>query len=168
MRNHILRFIATKGLISDDIKFVEGISFIDHVECLNRTGDRWIGAHAGLGVQALPLDWAKDIIWERQYSLPLTDEEFDLIQSFLESKINTKYDYEGILGILFHDRKWDDSARLDCSALQYAALWTGGVMALNVLPEFAHLVTPETLHLSSLLIGNCTFSNSDSGKQAQI
>jgi hypothetical protein len=157
MKYHVLRFIATKGFVSDAIKFVEGISFIDHMECKSRAGDKWLGAHAGIGVQEMPLDWAKHVVWERQYSIPVTDEQYELIMGFLESKIGTKYDYKDIFGILFHNRNCDDPDRLMCSALQYAALWKAGIMPLNVLPDFAHLVTPETLHLSPILIGHCTY-----------
>ncbi len=159
MRRHVLRFISTKGLVSDAIKRVEGISYIDHVEAMNRSRDKWIGAHAGIGVQAMPLDWAKGVVWERQYSLTVSELQYESIQIYLESKIGVKYDSQAILGILFKDRKQDSSDRVICSALQYAALWSGNVMALNVLPQFAHLVTPETLHLSPLLIGNCTYDS---------
>jgi hypothetical protein len=160
LKTHVLRFMATKGFVSGAIKFVEGVSYIDHVEALNRAGDGWIGAHAGGGVQSLPLDWTKpeDIVWERQYSIPLTDEEYELVMGLLESKIGTKYDYSGCLGLFFHLRGLDDSSRKDCSALQYEALWTGGKLMLNVLPEFSHLVTPETLHLSPLLMKHCSYS----------
>jgi hypothetical protein len=157
MKLFVLRFIATKGFVSNAIKFVEGVSYIDHVEALNRAGDGWIGAHAGVGVQGMPLDWAKDVVWERQYSLPLENEQHELAMGFLESKIGTKYDYAGILGILFRDRKLADPDRVFCSALQYEALWEGQWMMLNVLPGFAHLVTPETLHLSPKLMGHCTY-----------
>ena len=148
-----MRFIATRGFISDAIMRVEGISYIDHVEAMNRTGDKWIGAHAGTGVQARPLDWAKDIVWERRYALPVTDEECEDFHAFLESKIGAKYDYAGCLGLLLGNRKIDAPQTLDCSALQFDALWVAGQRALNVVPEFAHLVTPETLHLSNLWIG---------------
>lgn len=157
MKLFTLRFIATKGFVSDAIKYVEGVSYIDHVEALNRTGDKWLGAHAGIGVQEMPLDWAKDIVWERQYVIPMSDTDYELSMGFLESKIGTKYDYAGILGILFHDRKLADPHRVFCSALQYEALWTGNTLMLNVLKDFAHLVTPETLHLSPVLIGRCTY-----------
>lgn len=157
MKTFTLRFIATAGFTSEAIKFVEGTSYIDHAEALNRTSTGYIGAHAGIGVQDLPLDWAKGIVWERRYAIPVTDEQYEAIMGFLESKIGTRYDYADILGILFHDRRIDNPRRVMCSALQYEALCTGGLAALNVLKEFAHLVTPETLHLSPLLIGHCTF-----------
>ena len=154
MRYLGIRFLATKGFISDAIRRVEGISYIDHVEALNRTEDKWIGAHAGTGVQAMPLTWAKGIVWERRYSLPVTDEQYAAFHDFLESKIGCKYDYAGCLGILLGDRKLNTSHALDCSALQFDALWAANQFALNVLPEFAHLVTPETLHLSPLFMSH--------------
>ena len=157
MKRIVLRFLATKGFVSDAIKLVEGISYIDHVEALNRAGDRWTGAHAGTGVAELPLDWAKDIVWERQYSVPVTDEEYALFHGNLEAKLGTKYDYAAILGDLFHDRKLDDHARAICSALQCAALWAARLKPINVEPQYVHLVTPETLHFSSLLVGCCTY-----------
>lgn len=158
MKLFVQRFIATKGFISGAIKHVEGVSYIDHVEALNRAGDGYIGAHAGIGVQSLPLDWAKDIVWERRYSIPMSDEQYELAMGFLESKIGTKYDYAGILGILFHARNIEDPKRVMCSCLQTEALLTGNMRVLNVLKEFTHLITPETLHLSPLLIGHCTYS----------
>lgn len=161
MQIYTLRFMATKGFVSNAIKFVEGtVAYADHVEAKNRAGDGWIGAHAGVGVKDMPLDWTpqSEIVWERQYELHLTDEQYELAMGFLESKIGTPYDYADILGILFHDQNIEDPRRIMCSCLQYEALCTGGVMMLNVLKELAHLVTPETLHLSPLLIGNCTYS----------
>lgn len=159
MKIYTLRFMATKGFVSSAIKFVEGTAaYADHVEAKNRAGDGWIGAHAHIGVQDLPLNWATEIIWERQYELEMTDEQYELAMGFLESKIGTPYDYAAILGILFHDQKIDDPRRLMCSCLQYEGLWTGKWLMLNVLPEAAHMVTPETLHLSPLLIGRCTYS----------
>lgn len=156
----VQRYLATRGFISQAIKYVEGVSSIDHVECLNRKGDGWIGAHARIGVQDLPLNWAdaSGIVWERRYSLGVTDAQYELIMGFLEANIGAKYDYADILGILFHDRQIEDAKRIMCSALQYEAMWTGGVQMLNVLAQFAHLVTPETLHLSPLLIGRCVYS----------
>lgn len=160
MQIYTLRFIATKGFVSSAIKFVEGtVAYADHVEAKNRSGDGWIGAHAGIGVKDMPLDWTPqcEIVWERQYELRLTDKQYELAMGFLESKIGTPYDYADILGILFHDQKIEDPRRIMCSCLQYEVLCACGVTMLNVLKEFAHLVTPETLHLSPLLIGNCAY-----------
>lgn len=147
------RFIATGGFISGAIKLVEGISYIDHVEALSRDGTKWIGAHAGIGVQALPLDYAKNVVWERKYRRLVTAEQYELRMAFLESKIGTKYDYAACFGIGIHDRRIHDSQRFMCSALQYEANSAAGISILNVLNEFAHLITPETFHLSPLWIG---------------
>lgn len=157
MEPFVLRFLATKGFISGAIKIVEGVSYIDHVEALNRTRDGWIGAHSGIGVQNLPLDWAKNVVWEHQYTLMMTPSQYKLTMDSLESKIGTKYDYAGDVGILLHDRDLDSEHRVQCAGLQYQVLCDGGWQMLNVLKQFAHLVTPETLHLSNKLIGKCTF-----------
>ena len=158
MKIFILRLIATSGFISDAIKFVEGVGAkADHAEALNRKGDGWIGAHAGIGVQDLPFNWAKDIIWERRYSIEMTDEQYELAMGFLESKIGTPYDYSDILGILFQDVKLDDPKRIICSVLQFEALWACGMKMLNVEPGYEHLVTPQNLLMSPVLIGKCCF-----------
>lgn len=159
MKTFTSRFIATSGFVSDAIKLVEGVSYIDHTEFLNRAGTGWIGAHAGIGVQDMPLDWAKDIVWERQYRLQVEDDAYDRMMKFAESKIGvTKYDYAAIFGIQFRIRNLDNDKRLMCSALHYETLCAGDIWALNVLPQYAHLVTPETLHLSPIYRGKLHYS----------
>src|SRR5271156_1482156 len=125
MKTFTLRLIATPGFVSSAIKLVEGVGAkADHAEALNRAGDGWIGAHAGVGVKYMPLDWAKEIVYERRYSLEMTDEQYEKAMGFLESKIGTPYDYSDILGILFQDVKLNNPHRIICSVLQFEALWT--------------------------------------------
>jgi hypothetical protein len=161
MQSFIGRFMATKGFVSNAIKWVEGVSYIDHTEFKNRKGTGWIGAHAGIGVRDMPLDWTKqeEIVWERQYTLMVPDSSYELMMAFAESKVGvTSYDYAAIMGILFRNRSLDDDRRLMCSCFHYQTLHAGGIYALNVLPQYGHLVTPETLHLSPIYRGKMTYS----------
>lgn len=158
MKTFTLRLIRTTGFVSSAIAFVEGAGAIaDHAEALNRAGTGYIGAHAGVGVQDLPLDWAKNIVWERRYAIPMTDEQYEKAMGFLESKIGTPYDYSDILGILFHDLKLDDPHRIICSVLQFEALCTAGTKLLKIESGEAHLVTPANLNMSPVLIGKCVY-----------
>jgi len=153
-----IRFINTKGIISRLITG-ETFSLMDHTEGLNRAGDAWIGAHAWTGIEARPLDWAdKDIIWERRYEIPCTNEEYEAAMMFMDKSIGIKYNYRGILGILLHDRNATSRDRMDCSDFMLQWLWTAGKIVLNVRQAESWMITPELLHLSPLFIGRCIYA----------
>lgn len=156
MPNLTIRFINARDIVS---KLVSGETFslICHTEGLNRAGDAWIGAHAFTGVEARPLDWCKNLTWERRYSIPVSDEQYESAMEYMEQSIGIKYNYRGILGLLFHNRRWNNQSRMDCSEFMFRWLWAGGKMSLNVAAGYQWRVTPETLHLSSLLIGRCVY-----------
>lgn len=149
-----VRFIRTKGIVSRLICWVS-FSYMDHCEALSRDGKHWVGAHAGSGIEARPLDWAdKDLIWCREYSLPCTREQYECAMAFQELAIGTKYNYWACLGVLLRNRKLNNPLRKDCSEHVFELLLTAfGVPPLNVLPQFSWMITPELCHLAPILIG---------------
>ncbi len=148
-----LRFINSSDLIGRGIDWVTN-SLWDHVEIETETGT-YIGAHAGSGVQERAADYCKPTR-ERRYAIPCTDEELQAIMDSARKDIGVPYDYLDIGGIFLHDRRLHDKSREICSEWVLAKSWKG-MMMLNCLPDYDRLITPETLHLSSLLIGNCTY-----------
>lgn len=157
-----IRFINSSDLISRAITG-ETFSYICHTEGLNEAGDAWVGAHAFTGVQERALDWADNgLIWERRYAIPVTQAQYDAAMVYMRASIGVKYNYRGIVGLLLHNRKWNDTERMDCSQFMFRWLLAGGKESLNVLDSSAWLVTPETLHLSPLLIGKCIYSKTNS------
>jgi len=141
---------------------------MDHTEALNDAGNAWVGAHAFTGIEARPLDWAdKDLLWERRYAIPMTAEQYGRAQAYMQACLaaKVKYDYRGCLGILLRRRKMYSTDRKDCSQFMTETLSSGylngrlltaaGLLPLNVLPDYTWMITPEMLHLSPLLVGNC-------------
>lgn len=156
MPNLVIRFINTKGIISRLITG-ETFSLMDHTEGLNRAGDAWVGAHAWTGIEARPLDWAdKDLIWERRYSIPVTDAQYKLAMAYMEASIGVKYDYRGILGMVLRQRKMYSTDRMDCSQFMCNWLMAAGLYPLNVRAAYTWMISPESLHLSPLFIGRRT------------
>jgi hypothetical protein len=149
-----LRFINSEGLVSAGINWVTN-SLWDHVEVETPEGT-YIGAHANSGIQERPAGYCKPTR-ERRYSIPCTDEQLAKSLAYARAKIGTPYDYKDILGLFLHDRRLNSKSREICSAFAFDVAWAGGIMMLNCLPGFRYLITPETLHLSSLLIGHCTY-----------
>lgn len=155
MRTLTIRFIASRTVVGLLIRF-STISLFEHAEMLSRDGTGWIGAHAVTGVEKRPLDWAKHLILDYRYTIMVQDKAFDRAHDYLESMIGTPYDYGLILGLLLHSRKialWSKK-RVDCSELVTEVLQAAGKNPLNVQQGYDALVTPETLHLSSIFIGN--------------
>lgn len=151
-----LRFINSPGLVSAGIDWATN-SLWDHVEILTPSGT-YIGAHAGAGIQERPADYCKPTR-ERRYSIPCSDSQAMRIQNFAHSKLGTPYNYADIFGLLLHNRHLNSQPREICSQFVFEAATQGGIWLLNVLPKFAHLVTPETLHLSPLLMSRCTYDS---------
>jgi len=154
-----MRFINSSGIVSAGIDWVTD-SLWDHVEIQMEEGT-YIGAHAGTGIQERSADYCKPSR-ERRYAVPVTDEQLTAIMEFARSKIGTPYDYLDIAGLFFHDRNLFSKSREICSMFVLEAAMAGNLQMLNVLPGFTHLITPETLHLSPLLIGNCTYDFTES------
>ena len=147
-----IRFINEPGIVSRLITWGSDSLFC-HTEGLSRNGTAWIGAHAGTGVQARALDWCKPTL-EKRYAIPVTAEQHEAAMAYMESKIGTPYNYGDIFGLALHKRIGYSKHRLICSAFMTEWLMRGGLRPLNVLEDFAYLITPETLHLSPILIGN--------------
>jgi len=146
-----IRFINEPGIISRLITWTTDSLFC-HTEGLGRDGQSWVGAHAGTGVQSRPHDWCKPT-FERRYSIPVTNEQYEAAMRFMDSKIGCPYDYEDIVGLALHSRIGVSDHEIICSAFMLLWLRAGGLEPLNVLPDWAYLVTPETLHLSPIFIG---------------
>lgn len=150
-----IRFINSSDLIGKGIDWVTN-SLWDHVEIQTPEGT-YIGAHAGSGIQERPADYCKPTR-ERRYAIPCTDEQLAKILASARADIGIPYDYTDIVGLLLHDRGIRSDTREICSEFVCQVALDGGIAMLNVQREFCHLITPETLHLSPLLIGHCTYS----------
>lgn len=148
-----VRFLTEPDFISRAIRF-QTFSEFSHVEIETDRGT-FIGAHESGGVQERPADYCKPT-FERRYAIPVSDEQHGLINAFAEGKIGTPYNLEDIAGLLIH-RNMTDPGKFICSQFVFQAALAGGIKLLNVLEGYANLVTPETLHLSPLLIGRCYF-----------
>lgn len=152
----VIRFIYEPGIVSSLIDW-ETNSLWCHTEALSRDGKSWIGAHAGRGVQARPLNWCKPTR-ERRYALPVTPEQYQKAMEWLEAKQGEPYNYEDIVGLLFHIRVGVSKHEVICSALMTLWLMKSVVWwPMNVLEGYANLVTPETLHESKVLMGHCIY-----------
>lgn len=153
-----IRFVATRTFVGWGVRFVT-LSIFEHVEALSRDGSGWTGAHALTGVEKRPLDWDKHVIRDDRYAISVTQAQYNKFHLALESQIGVKYNYLLCLGIFLHWRwlaLWSKD-RKDCSQLMLWCLQMAGLQALNVLPEYDPLISPETLHLSSLFIGRRVF-----------
>lgn len=153
----IMRFVNGSDFISKAIDW-ETNSLFDHVEMLGRTG-LWLGAHSDGGFQARAYDYCKPS-FEHRYGIPVNDAPYAAIQDKAESMIGIPYDFWGVAGLLLRDRKMTTHGRKFCSMAMMEATMAGGLETtmLNVLPGFTHLITPEELHLSKMLIG-CMIPN---------
>lgn len=154
----VIRFVNSKGFVSSAIDFVEGgAGEYDHTECQDVVTNEWIGAHDNGGFERRPCGYMKPSR-ERRYAIPCTQEEYDRGMAWLNSQIGVPYNFMDILGILMH-KDLTSSGRLICSQAMFSYIYTAlGRLPLNALPENANRITPETLHLSPLLIGHCTYS----------
>jgi hypothetical protein len=148
--NLTIRFVDEADWVSRAITWTTN-SLWCHTETLNRAGTGWTGAHAGAGVETRSLTWVKPSR-ERRYAIPVTQAAFDAAHTWLEAQHGQRYNYQDILGLFFHKRIWSPQ-RVICSQLMLEFMQAAGLRPLNVLPGYDALITPETLHLSSLFIG---------------
>ncbi len=153
MASLILRFLSSDGFIGHAIDVVTN-SLWSHVEIGTPEGT-WIGAHADGGVQERAANYCTPVR-ERQYTIPMSDDQQRAILQFARAKVGTDYNFADIAGLLFHSRILNTPERFICSQFAMECFAAGGIWLLNVLPQYAYLVTPETLHLSPLLMGRCT------------
>ena len=150
-----IRFITERGFVSWGIRAVTFSEF-SHAELVSEDEQRYIGARSDGGVQDRPADYCKPI-FERRYAIPCTDEQLAKTMAYARSKIGTPYNFKDIVGLLFH-HDLATKGKFICSMFVFQSAWEGGLMMLNVLPDYANLVTPDSLHLSPLLIGKCYYS----------
>ncbi len=150
-----IRFINNDGFVARGISWVTN-SLWDHAEIMT-DASTYIGAHAGSGVQERPANYCQPTR-ERRYAIPCTKAQLSAIMTSARADIGTQYNYLDIVGLLLRQRKLTTPGRVICSQWVFEKALVGGIQMLNVLPGFSHLVTPESLHLSPLLIGRCTYS----------
>lgn len=148
-----MRFITTGGFVSWAIRRATFSEF-SHVELITEAGG-YIGAHDRGGVQERPADYCAPT-FERRYGVPVAEEQYDRVMLYARQAIGTPYNFKDIAGLLFHEN-WSTSHRVICSMFVFQAMAAGGIQMLNVLPAYSNLVTPDTLHLSPLLIGRSYF-----------
>lgn len=152
MKTLTIRFIGSSDVVSHLIEWTTN-SLWCHTEALSRDGQCWVGAHAGTGVQARPLNWCKDTTRQAVYALPVSYDEYERAMTWLASKVGEPYDYKAIVGLALHNRVGYSDQELICSAFMTEWLMTAGLQPLNCLEHYSYLITPETLHLSPLFIG---------------
>ena len=150
----LLRFVDAPGFITSAIDWEED-GLWPHVEAGTPQGT-WIGAHAGSGVQERPSNYCSPKR-ERRYAIPCTEQQANDFLVNCRAAIGTPYNYQDIAGILFHLRSLTARHRLICSQFMMRETWKVGIKMLNVLPGYDYLVTPETLHLSPILIDRCVY-----------
>jgi len=145
-----IRFIRTPGFVTSAICWVTN-SLMDHAEFGTPEGT-WIGAHSDGGIQERPADYCKPT-WEWVYQIPCTAKQAADLLAHARAQIGTPYNFVDIAGLFLHVRRMTSKSRMICSHFCFFELDRVGIKMLNVLPTFAFLVTPETLHLSPVLIG---------------
>ncbi len=149
-----IRFITSNDFVSDAIRLVTFAEF-SHAEIVTETGS-YIGAHDDGGVEERPADYCSPSV-ERRYAIPCPDDVYAKIMAYARAAVGTTpYDFRDIAGLLFH-RDISTKGRAICSEFVFEAARQAGLYLLNVEAGRSNLVTPETLHLSPLLIGHCYY-----------
>lgn len=148
----IVRFIRTKGFVSDGIRFVTH-SYINHVE-FGTPRKTWIGAHAITGIKDNLYDYT-EVEWERRYRVPLTETQYNTLMKSNDEALGTPYNYKAVVGIFFNDHNLSAKGTDECAQFVFSQLWNVGVLLGNALPDFAHFVSPELVHFSSYWMGKC-------------
>lgn len=147
-----IRFVADSSFVGRSIRWVTN-SLFQHVEFGTPAGT-WIGAHDTGGIQERLANYA-DYSTEYVYEIPCTQSQLDQLLIWARSKIGTPYNFLDILGLLFKARSLSSPHRYICSQFCTDGLIRtfGAGRVLNVLQGYEYLITPETLHLSPLLVG---------------
>lgn len=147
----VIRWIRTRGLVTFLIAWITG-SLFDHVEFGTR-GRTWIGAHAVGGVQERPFDYCAPFR-EYVYELPCTLEQEAAFERHLRTQLGNRYGFLTIVGLLFQLRFLRSPHAAICSQFCGENLnWIFPLRVLNVVDDWWQRVTPETLHLTPLIIG---------------
>lgn len=147
-----IRFVTSKGFVGAGIRWVTN-SLFSHVEFGTPDGT-WIGAHDDGGIQERPAGYAVESR-EYVYEIPCTAKQQLDLMFWARSRIGIKYNFWDILGLLLKKRKLTTPHRYICSQFCTDGLLAvfGANKVLNVLSDFDYLITPETLHLSPILVG---------------
>jgi len=148
-----VRFIRDKGFISRAISGITG-SLFSHVEFGTPDGT-WIGAHIEDGIRERRANYCSPPL-EYVYEIPITgDREIEALQ-WMRSKIGAAYNTVDILGLMFEARSLRSPNRYICSQFCTEGLirFYGAHNVLNVLDDWTYRITPETLHLSPIFVGN--------------
>ena len=156
MKNIIrIRFIRGTGFVSDVIAHLTG-SLFSHVEFGTPEGT-WIGAHIGGGIQERPANYCKPAR-EYIYEIPCTAKQQTDALTWMRGQIGTKYNVRDIVGLALQVRSLRSPHEYICSQFCCDGLlrFFGAAAVLNVLPEWVYRITPETLHLSPILVGRRT------------
>ena len=148
-----LRFINGTGFVSNAIDWVTN-SLWSHVEFI--TPDGYLGAHAGSGIQLRPLDYCRPTR-ERRYAIPCTEAQRESILADATKDIGMPYDLLDCVGLALHNRNLTSLNKEICSEWVYRKLWNQNILMLNCVEGFAHLITPEAIHLSPLLLNHCYY-----------
>ena len=147
-----VRFVTTDGFVSASIRKVTG-SLFSHVEFGTPEGT-WIGAHVGDGVKERPANYCT-CTREYVYEIPCSPTQQDNLLKWARSKCGVQYNTFDIVGLLLKNRRWTTPQKYICSQFVCEGLLEvfGAPRVLNVLKDYAYLITPETLHLSPIFVG---------------
>jgi hypothetical protein len=148
-----IRFIRTAGSLATVTAWYTG-SLFSHVEFGTPTGT-WIGARLIGGVQERAADYCKPVV-EYTYDVPCTDEQLADHLTWMRSQIGTKYDWTDIIGLALQVRTLHRLHEYICSEFYARGMLRifGASQFLNVQDSWAYRITPETGHLSPLLVGH--------------
>lgn len=140
----ILRFVHHRVIGSDLIDF-QTLGMYSHVEALTPEG-KYIGAHADVGVAALPMGYDTGKFDREKFMLlPADDVMSAKFYHYLNAVIGEPYDFGAIVTFVAH---FDihQKHRVICSALQtLAARWCNFLPV--PLPVPAHEISPRDLEL---------------------
>lgn len=156
-----IRFVASNDITSKLIRVQAGIAMPftpSHTEALSQDGKTYIGAHLDGGVEARPVGYDADSLFdlptgpnnaggksERVVPIECTDEQETAFYEFVHSKIGSDYDWKAILGFV------DPNHEHDINHVICSAFMTWGLRKCNYFPfplvvPFHH-VSPRDLML---------------------
>lgn len=149
-----LRFVTEIDIVSEAVTWFEGGSLWSHVEFVLPDGT-FLGARASGGIQIRAANYIlpKQIKRQREYAIPVDDDVLETILNFAKSQIGKSYDFTDIIGIATHTSLHNSNDWI-CSEFVTASCLKGGLVLINVEPEFVYKVTPEMVHLSPILAGH--------------
>ena len=148
----VVRFVANHTFLSWSIRRLTG-SLFSHVE-LGTPEGTWIGALAD-GIKERPAQYCNPFR-EYVYHIPCTAQEQASFLTTARAAIGTPYNKLDIVGLALGLRNVVGKTGEICSWFCVEELIDtfGTARVLNVLPGWEYRVTPETLHLSPIFVGN--------------